>query len=104
MKKLIVIAALIVISTQAAAFWGWNDNRGYGNGYSNGVVDGVGHADGEADFVFDFSMTASMRGDVRGFGNGYGSGNGYGYGYNSHIPYYGAPYGYLPPAPLAPAE
>ena len=45
MKKLIVIAALIAISAQAAAFWGWNDNRGYGNGYSNGVVDGVGNAD-----------------------------------------------------------
>jgi hypothetical protein len=102
MKKLIVIAALIAISTQAAAFWGWNDNRDYGNGYSNGVVDGVGNADGEADFVFDFSMTASMRGDVRGFGTG--NGYGYGNGYNSHIPYYGAPYGYLPPVPASAAE
>ena len=43
-----------------------------------------------------------MRGEGRGDGyaNGYGHGNGY--GYNSHIPYYGAPYGYLPPVTVPP--
>jgi hypothetical protein len=106
MKKIIAIAALLA-ATQASAFWGWNDssNYGYGNGYNNGYFDGVGAGDAEADFTFDFSMSASMRGEGRGNGYGNGYGNGNGYGYNGYIPYYGAPYGYLPPAaPVDPAE
>jgi hypothetical protein len=102
MKKIIAIAALIA-ATQASAFWGWNDGSAYG--YNDGYADGAGHADAEADFTFDFSMSARMRGEGRGDGyaNGYGYGNGY--GYNAHIPYYGAPYGYLPPLIVpAPAE
>ncbi len=102
MKKIIAIAALIA-SAQASAFWGWNDNSsyGYGNAYNNGVFDGIGNGDAEADFTFDFSMTARMRGEGRGNGNGYGYGNGNGYGYNGYAPYYGAPYGYPPVAPMA---
>ena len=108
MKKFIAILA-IVATTQATAFWGWNDwgNSGYGNGYNNGYFDGVGNADGAADFAFDFDMNASMRFDGQGYGNGYGSGYGYGngYGYNGHVPYYGAPYGFVPPmVPAQPAE
>ena len=100
MKKLIALLAMVA-ATQASGFWGWNDygNRGYGNVYNNGYADGVGAADAEADFTFDFNMTASMRTEGRGngYGSGYGYGDGYGHGYNSHIPYYGAPYGFLPP-------
>lgn len=105
MKTLIAMVALIA-AAQASAFWGWGDagNYGYGNGYNNGYVDGVGNADAEADFVFDFNMTARFRGEGRGqgYGNGYGYGNGR--GYNAHVPYYGAPYGYMPvpPMPLQP--
>ncbi|MDJ0738088.1 MAG: sulfur globule family protein [Gammaproteobacteria bacterium] len=107
MKKMIALAALIA-AMPASAFWGWNDwgNSGYGNGYNNGYVDGAG--DAEADFTFDFNMSARFRGEGRGHGYGVGDGYGNGYGYNAHIPYYGAPYGYLPPwppvAPEAPAE
>lgn len=97
MKHLIAIAALLA-SVQASAFWGWNDNSQYahGNAYNNGYADG----DAEADFTFDFNMRASMRTEGRGYGNGYGYGygRGDGYGYNSYIPYYAAPYGFLPPA------
>jgi hypothetical protein len=108
MKKVIAMLALVA-ATQASAFWGWNDwgNGSYGNGYSNGYADGLGHADAAADFTFDFDMNAAIRFDGRGYGNGYGSGYGYGdgYGYNAHVPYYGAPYGFLPPpAPVAAAE
>ena len=46
-------------------------------------------------------MSARMRGEGRGTGNGYGYGAGNGYGYNANLPYYGAPYGYLPPLPVA---
>jgi hypothetical protein len=94
MKKIIAIVALIA-ATQASAFWGWNDGSAYG--YNNGYADGAGSADAEADFTFDFSMSARMRGEGRGHGDGYANGYGNGYGYNAHIPYYGAPYGYLPP-------
>ena len=98
MKAILTIVALVA-SLQAAAFWGWNDNRSSGYGYSNGYADTVGNADAAADFTFDFDMTARMHWEGQGYGNGYGRGvgDGYGYGYNSYIPYYGAPYGYLPP-------
>ena len=104
MKKFIAIAAVLV-SAQATAFWGWNDGSQhlFGNGYNNGYFDGVGNADGEADFSFDFSMSARMRTEGRGAGYGQGYGHGNGYGYNSHIPYYAAPYGFLPP-PVQPQQ
>lgn len=100
MKKFIAIAAVLV-SAQATAFWGWNDGSQYlfGNGHNNGYFDGLGNAD--ADFSFDFSMSARMRTEGRGAGYGQGYGYGNGYGYNSHIPYYAAPYGFLP-APVQP--
>lgn len=99
MKKLIAILALVAAG-QASAFWGWMDNNssGYGNAANNGYADAA--ADAEADFSFDLKMTArfDFEGFSNGYGNGYGSGNGYGYGNNAHIPYYAAPYGYVPPA------
>ncbi|MCB1802057.1 MAG: sulfur globule protein CV1 [Gammaproteobacteria bacterium] len=99
MKKLIAVLALLAAG-QASAFWGWMDNNssGYGSAANNGYADAAGSADAEADFSFDFNMTA--RFDVEGYGNGrgYGAGNGYGNGNNSYIPYYAAPYGYVPPA------
>ncbi len=108
MKKIIALLAMVA-ATQASGFWGWNDygNTGYGNAYNNGYVDGVGVGDAEADFAFDFNMTARIRTEGRGnaYGSGYGYGDGYGYGYNNHIPYYGAPYGFLPPpAPVMAQE
>jgi hypothetical protein len=96
MKKIIAIAALIA-SMQASAFWGWNDS------YNNGYFDGVGAADAEADFSFDMTFSASMRGGGRGNGDGYGYGAGRGHSYNAHVPYYGAPYGYVPMVPVEPA-
>lgn len=105
MKKFIAIVA-VLLSAKAAAFWGWNDGSQhlFGNGYNNGYFDGVGNADAEADFSFDFNMTARIRSEGRGtaYGQGYGYGNGY--GYNSHIPYYAAPYGFLPPPVQQPAQ
>ncbi len=98
MKKILAIVGLIAM-TQASAFWGWNDDSALG--YNNGYADAAGNADAAADFTFDFNMSASMRGAGRGYGYGDGYGYGNGYGYNAHIPYYGAPYGYLPP-PVAP--
>lgn len=103
MKKLIAIAALL-LSAHASAFWGWNDDRQhvYGNAWNNGYLDGAGNADAEADFSFDFTMRARIRSEGRGsaYGQGYGYGNGNGYA--SHIPYYAAPYGYLPTPVAAP--
>ena len=110
MRKIIAIAAVLA-ATQASAFWGngWNNNYynngyGYGNGYGNGVLDGYADAAGAG----DFSMNMSGRGhtNMRGYGNAYGYGDGWGRGYNYSSPYwggYGAPYGYAPMAPVAPA-
>jgi hypothetical protein len=96
MKKLLAIC-LVLATTQASAFWGWNDSVGSGNGYSNGWFDGVGN--GEADFTFDFDMSARMNFDGMGYGDGRTYGNGYGHGYHQNLPYYAAPYGYAPMAP-----
>ncbi len=83
MKKTIAIAALIA-SSQAGAFWGFDD----GNGLGDGLADGN----------FDFSMSGSSRAHT--------STRGYGYGYNApyygYGPYYAAPYG-APATPMAQA-
>ena len=96
MKQLVAIAVLLA-SAQVSAFWGWNDGSAYGDAYNGGLADAVGAGDAEADFSFDFNMTARFRGAGRADGEGYGYGAGRGYGYNAHVPYYGAPYGHLPP-------
>ncbi|QYZ67829.1 MAG: hypothetical protein OI74_02715 [Gammaproteobacteria bacterium (ex Lamellibrachia satsuma)] len=79
MKKIIAIAALIA-STQANAFWGFNDN-----GYNNGMFDGMG----DGDMAFNMNVSGNARGNAH---NTYRS-----YGYNAP---YG--YGYAPYAPVAP--
>ncbi|KRT56124.1 sulfur globule family protein [endosymbiont of Ridgeia piscesae] len=80
MKKIIAIAALIA-STQANAFWGFNDN--------NGMFDGMG----DGDMAFNMSFSGNARGNANNSYRGYGYNAPYGYGY--------APY-YAPVAPMAP--
>lgn len=98
MKKIIAIAALIA-SAQASAFWGWNDATGYQQARTD--ASGQGAAEAEADFSFDMSFTARFNGQGRGTGTGHAAGHGY--GESAHIPYYAAPYGYLP-ASVAPVN
>jgi len=89
MKKIIAIAALIA-STQASAFWGFNDN--------NGMFDGIG--DGDMDFSMGFSGKA--RGNAHNTYRGYGYNAPYGYAPYAHAPYYAPVAPIAPVAPLAP--
>lgn len=72
MKKIISIAAILLASTSAQAFWG---NNGYGYGAGDTAADGA--------MDFSFSMSGSARGN--------GAHNGYYNGYNGYPYYYGAP-------------
>ncbi|RDH86516.1 MAG: sulfur globule protein CV1 [endosymbiont of Seepiophila jonesi] len=87
MKKIIAIAALIA-STQANAFWGFNDN-----GYNDGMFDGFG----DGDMAFNMSFSGKARSSAHTTARGYGYDAPYYYGYAP----YGAPY--APVAPVAPA-
>ena len=80
MKKIIAIAALIA-STQASAFWGFNDN--------NSMFDSMG----DGDMAFNMSASGNGRGNTHNTYRGNGYNAPYGYGYAPH---------YAPVAPQAP--
>jgi len=108
MQKILAITAFIafIASTQASAFWGWDDSDSdaSGNYDSSGDVSANAFGDWEAVIDFNFSARARAAGDFTGNADTDGNWAGYGYDY----PYYwGGPYGapVIPPAPSpAPAE
>ena len=102
MKKIFAIAVLIA-SAQVSAFWGWNDGSGYGSTYDNVHTDAVGAGEAGADFTFDINFTARMRSEASASGSGYGNAAGDAYRHSAYIPFYGAPYGFAPPAASIPS-
>lgn len=77
------LAALAMPTSQANAFFGWND--GNGNGWGNG--------NGSGNMGFSMNFSGKANGNAR--GNGYNGWN----GYNGYAPAYGyAPNGYGAPA------
>lgn len=95
MKKFVAIAAVasLLVAAPALAFWGWDDNNGYGGGDYNGNGDfvGDGSAEGEATFSMTFTARGRTNADFRGTGDT--NGNWSGYGYDQPYWYGTQPYG-----------